>query len=91
MMLDQARADRSKLAEALETNMAVWVALRAVITRDDCTLSAPVKDNLVRLANFAASKALGDHAEVDEKALDSLINVNLQISEGLLEGATVAA
>jgi flagellar biosynthesis regulator FlaF len=87
IMLDKAKSERSLLAEALEVNLTVWVALRSIITREDCNLSGPVKENLVRLANFSAEKALGGLEKVTDSTIDALINVNLQISEGLLEGA----
>lgn len=87
ILLDKAKTEPATLAEALETNLTVWVALRAIVLRDDCSLSTPVKENLVRLSNFVAEKALGGIEKITEATLDSLININLQISEGLLEGA----
>ena len=86
IMLDQARTDRSKLPEALETNLAVWVALRTLVTSDGCRASSQVVENLIRLANFVAEKTLAGADAASETTLDALINVNLQISEGLLEG-----
>ncbi|AVM72979.1 flagellar biosynthesis regulator FlaF [Magnetospirillum gryphiswaldense] len=89
IMLDQAKADRSKLEEALELNMAVWVALRTLITSDGCSASSQVVENLIRLANFVAEKTIAGAAAATDASIDALINVNLQISEGLLEGNKV--
>lgn len=86
IQLDQAKGDRSKLAEALELNMAVWMALRTLVTSDGCMASTQVVDNLLRLANFVAEKTLAGPEAASDATLDALINVNLQISEGLLEG-----
>lgn len=87
ILLDKAKTDRSVLDEALETNLAVWVALRTIVSNEACTLSDQVKENLIRLSNFVAEKALGGAENLAEGSLDALINVNLQISEGLLEGS----
>lgn len=86
ILLDQAKTDRSKLAEALELNLMVWVALRTLVTSDGCMASTQVVENLIRLANFVAEKTLAGAETASEATIDSLINVNLQISEGLLEG-----
>ncbi|MGE4277988.1 MAG: flagellar biosynthesis regulator FlaF [Magnetospirillum sp.] len=86
ILLDQAKADRSKMTEALEVNMAVWVALRTLITSDGCRASSQVVENLLRLANFVAEKTLAGAEAASDATIDALINVNLQISEGLLEG-----
>jgi flagellar biosynthesis regulator FlaF len=85
ILLDQAKADRAKMAEALETNLAVWMALRTLITGDSCSASPQVVENLVRLAAFVADKTLAGAEAITESGIDALINVNLQISEGLLE------
>lgn len=87
LLLDKAKTERSLLTEALETNLTVWVTLRTIINRPDCLLSQQIKDNLVRLCNFAADKAVAGASRVTDSGIDALINVNLQISEGLLEGA----
>lgn len=90
ILLDQARQDignQGKLAKALENNLEVWVALNMIAKSPECTLPAPVKDNLRRLAEFVADRTLRGTGEVPGNTLDALININLQISEGLLEGA----
>jgi hypothetical protein len=46
-----------------------------------------VKRNLRRLAQFVADKTLAGLESVTNETIDSFININLQISEGLLEGA----
>jgi flagellar biosynthesis regulator FlaF len=91
IQLDQARAERDKnvgpFAAALKTNLDTWVALCTIISHDDCSLSDDVKRNLRRLAQFVADKTLAGVETISNETIDSFININLQISEGLLEGA----
>jgi hypothetical protein len=99
ILLDCARRDKSfepeALTAALNQNMETWVALRSIIKRSDCGLDDEVKDNLDRLARFVAERTFvigetgkggRDAGLPDDGGIDSLININLQISEGLLEG-----
>lgn len=87
--LDQARRQKAEnpgaLVDALNQNVEIWVALRTIVMREDCTLSDEVKQNLTKLAQFVADRTFAD-GDVAEPTLDALININLQISEGLLEG-----
>jgi len=89
--LDQARSDRgdlSKLAMALERNLEAWVALKTIVAAEGCLLPDAVKDNLRRLASFVADRTLQGGENMADATIDALININLQISEGLLEGAS---
>ena len=90
IMLDQARQNRSDkiaMTKALNHNLELWVAIRAMVDRQESTVPANVKDNLVKLSNYVADTTFtsGD-TELEDKTIDTLININLQISEGLLEG-----
>ena len=93
IQLDQTRADRdanlAPFAAALKHNLDTWVALCTVISYDDCSLTDDVKRNLRRLAQFVADKTLAGLDTITNETIDSFININLQISEGLLEGAKV--
>lgn len=87
--LDNARNgdDKAGLANALRQNLEVWIAIRTAVSHDSCTLTKELKDNLVRLSNFVADKAIRGPDQLTDTVIDSMININLQISEGLLEGA----
>lgn len=90
IMLDQARqnlGDRGALGAALNQNLETWVAIRTVAQKPNNGLTASVQQNLVRLSNFVADSTFKSADSISEKTLDTLININLQISEGLLEGA----
>jgi flagellar biosynthesis regulator FlaF len=78
--------DDSALADALDRNLHLWVAIRTLVSKDENKLPKEVKDNLIQLSHYAAQKTFemqdGFHAD----SVESLIHTNLQIAEGLLEG-----
>ncbi len=89
VQLDQARAnrdDKGALAVALEQNLQLWVTIKTLVAKPDCALSQNVKDNLIRLSNFVADTTFKYGIEITDEAVNTLTNINLQISEGLLEG-----
>lgn len=90
VMLDQARDDLGKLAAALENNMEVWVAIRVLVNRDDNPLPDETKQNLVKLGQFVTQTTIAQGVEMPPEVLDTFININLQISEGLLEARPAA-
>ena len=88
-MLDQAkqnRADKAALAAALNHNLALWVAIQGIVARRDNGLHEKVKDNLISLGNYVADTTFKSAEGLRDETIDTLININLQISEGLLEG-----
>ncbi len=89
VMLDQAkqnRADKAALAAALNYNLELWVAIKGIVERRDNDLLETVKDNLISLANFVADNTFKSAEGLKDETIDTLININLQISKGLLEG-----
>lgn len=87
VMLDQAKGDQRAVAAALEHNLELWTTIRAVVSSSDNPLAADIKDNLVKLSKYVADTTFKYGAEATDQVLDSLININLQISQGLLEGS----
>jgi flagellar biosynthesis activator protein FlaF len=91
VMLDQARAQRethpAQLVEALNHNLEVWVAIRTFAMREDSPLPDETKTNLVNLSQYVAQRTFAGHEEMSEETLDTLVNIDLQISECLLEGS----
>lgn len=85
MLLDNSRLEPGKLVAALEANLELWVAIRTLVSRGS-GVPDQTKGNLLRLSQYVASETLSKGAEIDEETLDTLISINLQISEGLLEG-----
>lgn len=85
LLLDNSRLEPGKLVAALEANLELWVAIRTLVSRGSA-VPDQTKGNLLRLSQYVASETLSKGAEIDEETLDTLISINLQISEGLLEG-----
>ncbi len=76
------------LTSALDSNLQLWVAIRTLMQRPECQLPKDIRNNLIKLSQFAAQKTFEVANGVTDDILDSLINLNLQIAEGLLEGTT---
>lgn len=88
--LDQARSgkrDPHALAMALEANVQVWVAICALVDTPDSALEPNIRENLRRLSDFVAGTTFKYGIDVVDSTLNTLININLQISEGLLESS----
>jgi len=90
VMLDQARDDQGRLAVALDNNMEIWVAIRTLVARQDNLLPDETKQNLMKLSQFVTQTTMAQGVEMPHEVIDTFININLQISEGLLEARTGA-
>jgi len=87
--LDQSRIDgasQGDLAQALEHNLQVWVELAVLVRSHECNLAEQVRDNLLTLCDFVAGMTLKHGIEIPESTINTLVNINFQISEGMLEG-----
>ena len=89
--LDRARGKAADLAAALEHNLELWVAIRTLVTTPGNALPAAIRNNLVQLSGFVAGTTLDDGVSIPESRLNTLININLQIAEGLLQRVRAAA
>lgn len=74
------------LAEALDRNAHVWVSFKSLLSLDGCSLTGEVRDNVVNLADFVLGNTAKGLENLSDETIRTFINVNLQISEGLLEG-----
>jgi len=91
--LDKARSngrDGALLVQALNNNLDLWVMIRALAEARDSVMPETIRGNLVRLSNFVAQTTFSQGAAISDTSLDTLININLQLSEGLLSGTTKA-
>ena len=89
VFLDQARSngrDSVRLVEALNHNLEIWVYIRSLAESKTCTLPEPLRSNLMQLSGFVAQTTFSQGAAISDSSIDCLININLQLSEGLLEG-----
>jgi len=87
--LEISRANETKnekrLAAALDRNLQLWVGIRTVVSEAENPLPMAIKDNLIRLSSYVAQKTFEMQNGSSQKTIESLINTNLQIAEGLLE------
>ena len=83
-----ANRDVKKLASALENEMEVWTAIRTAATRWTEDDRQATRQNLCRLADFVSGTIMSAGVDISDSTLNTLININLQIAEGLLEGET---
>ena len=87
----QEKNDLNALDAALEKNLELWTAIRTFMQQKDHPMAQEIKDNLIRLADFTARKTLEiGKNPAQNSAVSTLINLNLQISEGLLERVCAA-
>jgi flagellar biosynthesis activator protein FlaF len=77
--LDERRA-------ALRRNWRLWTIFQANLLDPGCQVPAETRRNLLGLANFIDRQTGELLANCEPDRIDVLININRQISEGLLDG-----
>jgi flagellar biosynthesis activator protein FlaF len=89
-VLDQARQklDDAELGErALKYNQLLWSIIQADVAETDNALPEELKANLMSLSIFVDKQTSKGLINPNDELYDSLININLNIAEGLMEGA----
>lgn len=79
--------DKTQFVEALDSNQKLWVMIKTLMSAENSKLPKETRNNLIKLADYVAKNTikLGQNLDnIDQKMLDSFININRQISEGLL-------
>jgi flagellar protein FlaF len=76
---------------ALRKNWRLWTIFQASLSEADCTVPPAIRRNLLGLSNFIDRQTADLLAVRDAKKVDVLVNINRQISEGLLEGQRASA
>ena len=87
-VLDQARQnldDSDGCERALTYNQLLWSIIQADVAEGKNILPDELKANLISLSIFVDKQTTKALADPTEEIFDSLSNINLQISEGLLE------
>jgi len=85
--LNQAKdAPIEEFRAALRANWRLWTIFQANLVDAECKLPDQVRGNLLGLANFIDKTTVELLVERDATKIDTLLNINRQISEGLLEG-----
>lgn len=76
---------------ALRANWRLWTIFQASLIEPDCPLPNEVRANLLGLANFIDRTTVELLAEREPTKIAALVNIDRQISEGLMEGARAKA
>jgi flagellar protein FlaF len=71
---------------ALRRNWRLWTIFQASLIEPDCQVPDHIRRNLLGLANFIDRQTADLLVTPDPVRIDALVNINRQISEGLLEG-----
>ncbi len=89
--LDLLEASNSKnheqMVSALDCNQRLWVMIKTLMAKGKTKLPEETRNNLIKLADYVAKNTivLGQNLDnIDQKMLNSFVNINRQISEGLL-------
>jgi flagellar biosynthesis regulator FlaF len=83
--------DQAALVAALDENLNLWTAIKTLVSRNDCKLPPDIRTNLTRLSDYTAKVTFDLSKQRQAEKIEVLINTNLQIAEGLLEGGAKAA
>jgi len=75
---------------ALRRNWRLWTIFQASLLEPECTVPAEIRGNLLGLANFIDRRTAELLSKPEPSRVDALININIQIGEGLLAGSRVA-
>ncbi len=78
--------DQTALAAALDENLNLWTAIKTLVERADCKLPQDIRTNLARLGDYTAKVTFDLSKQRKLEKIEVLVNTNLQIAEGLLEG-----
>ena len=90
--LSQAKAGPTdRFLAALRRNWRLWTIFQASLLDPECTVPPDIRGNLIGLANFIDKHSAALLAKPDPGLVDALININVQIGEGLLAGARATA
>lgn len=88
-VLDQAKqkpSDTDFCEKALKYNQLLWSVIQVDVAEDKNDLPDELKANLMSLSLFVDRQTTKALADPSDELFDSLISINLNISEGLLEG-----
>ena len=85
--------NKAELVSALNNNLKLWVYIKTMANSKGTALPLETRNNLLKLAEYVSSKTieLGQNMDnLNDKALDTMIMTNLQISEGLISNQKIA-
>ncbi len=74
-----------RILTALDANLKLWVEIETSLKSAKNLLPAEIKQNLLKLSQYVERLTLSKGVHMTKNDLNSLANINRQISEGLLE------
>ena len=87
VFLDQAKQNidnKDMMTEALMNNFMVWATIRETVSTDGEHMPEDLRSNLLRISEFVMKTSIAQREAANENTIDTLININFNISEGLL-------
>ena len=70
---------------ALDGNLKLWVEIETTLKNAKNLLPEDIKDNLLKLSKYVERLTLTKGIHMSKSDFDTLVNINMQISEGLVE------
>ncbi len=74
---------RGELEDALEKNRKLWAILASAVREEDCPQPVEIRRSILNLAMFVFQRTVDTIASPEPHKLDALININLNIANGL--------
>ena len=71
--------------QALDSNLKLWVEVETTLKDAKNLLPTDIKDNLLKLSKYVERLTLSKGVRMSKSDFDTLVNINMQISEGLVE------
>lgn len=77
-------SEQNKIA-ALDSNLKLWVEIETTLKNAKNLLPEEIKNNLLKLSKYVERLTLTKGVSMNKSDFDTLVNINVQISEGLVE------
>ncbi len=77
--------DELEIVSILDSNLKLWVEIETSLKSAKNLLPEDIKANLIKLSRFVERMTLSKGSKMTKSDFDCLININMQISEGLIE------
>lgn len=74
-----------EIISVLDSNLKLWVEIETSLKNAKNLLPEDIKDNLLKLSKFVERLTLSKGSKMSRSDFDCLVNINMQISEGLIE------
>ena len=77
-------SDELEIVSVLDSNLKLWVEIETSLKSAKNLLPEDIKTNLIKLSRFVERMTLSKGSKMSKSDFDCLININMQISEGLI-------